>query len=77
MPELAKPTPLHLFSARSISENQISSDHHPKTDLWRQPLKGLNIDNINAPQISFSTRHCQSGTRCTINHQVHVCIKVA
>jgi regulation of enolase protein 1 (concanavalin A-like superfamily) len=60
MPELPKLTSLHVSSARSISEDQISGDlpttmaydqpiiihAQPKTDLWRKPP---NMDVDNAP----------------------------
>ena len=66
MPELPKLTSLHVSSARSISEDQISSDlpttmvydqpiiihAPPKTDLWRLPP---DIDVDNAPTRLIST----------------------
>jgi len=66
MPELPKLTSLHVSSARSFSEDQISSDipttlaydqpitiyARPKTDLWRKPP---HTDSDNAPTRLIST----------------------
>ena len=66
MPELPKLTSLHVSSARTFSEDQISSDFpttlaydqpiiiqaRPKTDLWRKPPS---IDADNAPTRLIST----------------------
>ena len=66
MPELPKLTSLHVSSARSISEDRISSDlpttlvydqpitiyARPKTDLWRKPP---HTDVDNAPTRLIST----------------------
>jgi regulation of enolase protein 1 (concanavalin A-like superfamily) len=66
MPELPKLTSLHVSSARSISEGQISSNlpttmtydqpitiyAQPKTDLWRKPP---HTDADNAPTRLIST----------------------